>query len=118
MLGAVHRTAARRRQRSRAAALAHRGVRVRAGDFTDPGRLEHAVHGDGVVDGDQQRWPRFCPAAVTAGYTAMMSIPLSTEGHRRAVLNLYAPDPDTFDGSRRRGPEGGGVRHDHGRSPN
>jgi len=55
------------------------------------------VANDLTVDGDHQWWPRFCPDAVTAGYAAMMSIPLSTEGHRRAVLNLYAPDPGTFD---------------------
>jgi hypothetical protein len=57
---------------------------------------------DGVVvaqdlagaDGD--RWPEFAPKAVEAGYPAMMSTQLSTDGGLRAALNLYADKPHIF----------------------
>jgi hypothetical protein len=46
---------------------------------------------------DEQRWPRFAPMAVEAGYRALMSTQLSAEGGPRAALNLYAAGADAFD---------------------
>lgn len=46
---------------------------------------------------DAERWPRFASYAVEAGYRALLSIQLSTEGGPRAALNLYAQRPDSFD---------------------
>ena len=44
-----------------------------------------------------ERWPRFAPRAVEAGYRALMSTQLSSEEGLRAALNLYSADPDAFD---------------------
>jgi hypothetical protein len=44
---------------------------------------------------DAERWPRFAPEAVEAGYRGLMSTTLSTDG-LRAALNLYAAAPDAF----------------------
>jgi hypothetical protein len=46
---------------------------------------------------DAERWPRFAPHAVEAGYRALMSTQLSTEGGRRAALNLYSGAPNAFE---------------------
>ncbi|WP_328306060.1 GAF and ANTAR domain-containing protein [Actinomycetospora sp. NBC_00405] len=46
---------------------------------------------------DAQRWPRFAPYAVEAGYRALMSTQLSSEGGPRAALNLYSAGADAFD---------------------
>ncbi|GLZ50296.1 hypothetical protein Acsp06_64810 [Actinomycetospora sp. NBRC 106375] len=46
---------------------------------------------------DAERWPRFAPAAVAAGYRSMLSVQLSTSGPLHAALNLYAPEPAVFD---------------------
>ncbi|MEJ2860106.1 GAF and ANTAR domain-containing protein [Actinomycetospora flava] len=46
---------------------------------------------------DGERWPRFAPAAVAAGYRSMLSAQLATAGPMRASLNLYAAEPDVFD---------------------
>ncbi|WP_328305844.1 ANTAR domain-containing protein [Actinomycetospora sp. NBC_00405] len=46
---------------------------------------------------DAQRWPRFAPLAVEAGYRALMSTQLSTNGGPRAALNLYSATADAFD---------------------
>jgi hypothetical protein len=63
---------------------------------------------DGIVvaddlDGaDGERWPRFAPQAVEAGYHSMMSTQLSHEpGRMRAALNLYAGGPASFDADAR-----------------
>jgi hypothetical protein len=62
---------------------------------------------DGIVvaqdlDGDDaRRWPRFAPIAVEAGYRAMLSTELSSDGGRRAALNLYAVEPRVFDAETR-----------------
>ncbi|GAA4778587.1 GAF and ANTAR domain-containing protein [Actinomycetospora chlora] len=59
--------------------------------------------GDGVViaddlaGADAERWPRFAPAAVAAGYRSVLSTQLVTNGSSRAALNLYATDPGVFD---------------------
>jgi hypothetical protein len=59
--------------------------------------------GDGVVVAhdlggvDRERWPRFAPPAVTAGYRSMLSAHLATLGPMRAALNLYAAEPHVFD---------------------
>jgi hypothetical protein len=58
---------------------------------------------DGVViaedlaGADGERWPRFAPAAVAAGYRSMLSTQLATNGPMRAALNLYAAEPGVFD---------------------
>ncbi|WP_433786793.1 GAF and ANTAR domain-containing protein [Actinomycetospora sp. CA-101289] len=46
---------------------------------------------------DSERWPRFAPYAVEAGYRALMSTQLSVDGGIRAALNLYSATPDAFD---------------------
>jgi hypothetical protein len=46
---------------------------------------------------DAQRWPRFAPHAVEAGYRGLMSTQLSADGGPRAALNLYSATPDAFD---------------------
>jgi hypothetical protein len=50
---------------------------------------------------DAQRWPNFAPRAVEAGYRALMSTQLSTDGGIRAALNLYSAAPDAFDANAR-----------------
>ncbi|WP_433783941.1 GAF and ANTAR domain-containing protein [Actinomycetospora sp. CA-101289] len=42
-------------------------------------------------------WPRFAPRAVDAGYRALLSTQLSTNGSPRAALNLYSADANPFD---------------------
>ena len=46
---------------------------------------------------DVERWPRFAPRAVEAGYRALMSSQLSADGRMRAALNLYSATPDAYD---------------------
>ncbi|MHC1563320.1 ANTAR domain-containing protein [Actinomycetospora sp. C-140] len=47
---------------------------------------------------DGERWPRFAPHAVEAGYHSMLSAQLTQDtGELRAALNLYAGDRDAFD---------------------
>jgi hypothetical protein len=46
---------------------------------------------------DAQRWPRFAPLAVEAGYRALMSTQLSADGGPRAALNLYSTTGNAFD---------------------
>jgi hypothetical protein len=46
---------------------------------------------------DVERWPRFAPRAIEAGYRALMSTQLSADGRMRAALNLYSATPDAFD---------------------
>ncbi|MDD7918118.1 GAF and ANTAR domain-containing protein [Actinomycetospora callitridis] len=46
---------------------------------------------------DAERWPRFAPQAVGAGYRALMSTQLSANGGPRAALNLYSAGADAFD---------------------
>ncbi|WP_328307887.1 GAF and ANTAR domain-containing protein [Actinomycetospora sp. NBC_00405] len=46
---------------------------------------------------DAERWPRFAPLAVEAGYRSLMSTQLSVNGGMRAALNLYSTGPDAFD---------------------
>jgi hypothetical protein len=45
---------------------------------------------------DAERWPRFAPHAVEAGFRGLMSTTLSTNGGLRAALNLYSREPDAF----------------------
>ena len=47
--------------------------------------------------GDADRWPRFAPRAVGAGYQGLMSTQLSTGDGVRGALNLYSRTPDAFD---------------------
>jgi ANTAR domain/GAF domain len=46
---------------------------------------------------DAQRWPRFAPLPVEAGYRALMSTQLSADGGPRAALNLYSAEAGAFD---------------------
>jgi hypothetical protein len=46
---------------------------------------------------DAERWPRFAPRAVEAGYRALMSTHLATDESLRAALNLYSASADAFD---------------------
>jgi hypothetical protein len=46
---------------------------------------------------DAERWPRFAPLAVEAGYRSLMSTQLSVNGGMRAALNLYSVGADAFD---------------------
>jgi hypothetical protein len=63
---------------------------------------------DGVVaaqdlaGADAQRWPRFAPRVVEAGFRGMLSTQLLSEGGLRVALNLYAAEPDVFDLEARR----------------
>ncbi|GLZ49721.1 transcriptional regulator [Actinomycetospora sp. NBRC 106375] len=59
---------------------------------------------DGIVlagdleGADGERWPRFTPHAVEAGYHSMVSAQLTQDtGGLRAALNLYATARDAFD---------------------
>ena len=45
---------------------------------------------------DSERWPRFAPHAVQAGYGGLMSTTLSTEGGLRGALNLYSESSNAF----------------------
>ena len=46
---------------------------------------------------DAERWPHYAPAAVEAGYRALTSTQLSTNGGLRAALNLYSHAPNALD---------------------
>jgi ANTAR domain-containing protein/GAF domain-containing protein len=46
---------------------------------------------------DAQRWPRFAPHVVEAGFRGMASTQLSVEGGVRAALNLYATEANVLD---------------------
>jgi hypothetical protein len=46
---------------------------------------------------DAEQWPRFAPRVVGAGYRALLSTQLSTNGGPRAALNLYSAAPNPFD---------------------
>jgi hypothetical protein len=50
---------------------------------------------------DGERWPRFAPHAVDAGFRALMSTQLSVEGGLRAALDLYSATPKAFDANAR-----------------
>jgi hypothetical protein len=46
---------------------------------------------------DGERWPRFAPEAVRAGYRGLMSTTLTTDGGPCGALNLYSNNPNAFD---------------------
>jgi hypothetical protein len=50
-----------------------------------------------LAGSDAQRWPRWAPVAVDAGFRALTSIQLSTDGGVRGALNLYSEAPDALD---------------------
>jgi len=50
-----------------------------------------------LAGADGQRWPRYAPVVLDAGYRALMSIQLSAGGSLRAALNLYSATPDAYD---------------------
>jgi hypothetical protein len=45
---------------------------------------------------DGERWPRFAPEAVEAGYLGLMSTTLTTADGPRGALNLYSKHPNAF----------------------
>jgi hypothetical protein len=49
-----------------------------------------------LAGADAERWPRFAPEAVGAGYYGLMSTTLSFEGGLRGALNLYSASPNAF----------------------
>ena len=49
-----------------------------------------------LAGADAERWPRFAPYAVEAGYRGLMSTTLSTDGGLRGALNLYSTRPNAF----------------------
>ncbi|WP_433783940.1 GAF and ANTAR domain-containing protein [Actinomycetospora sp. CA-101289] len=50
-----------------------------------------------LAGADAERWPRFAPRAVEAGYRGLMSTHLTTDASLRVALNLYAARPDAYD---------------------
>ena len=50
-----------------------------------------------LAGADGERWPRFAPHVVEAGFRGMMSTQLSVEGGVRAALNLYASEANVLD---------------------
>ena len=49
---------------------------------------------------DEPRWPSYVPRAVAQGALSMVSIPMAAEGSNIGALNLYAREPETFDGEK------------------
>ena len=66
----------------------------------DPPPCGLVVAGD-FAGADAERWPRFAPRVVEAGYRALMSTQLSTDGGLRAALNLYSATPHAYGGNAR-----------------
>jgi hypothetical protein len=51
-----------------------------------------------LAGADGERWPRFAPRAVEAGFRSMLSVSLTgPPTGRRTALNLYSDVPDAFD---------------------
>jgi ANTAR domain/GAF domain len=50
-----------------------------------------------LAGADAERWPNFAPRAVEAGFRALLSTHLATDGNLRAALNLYSATPNAFD---------------------
>lgn len=60
------------------------------------------VANDFAGEDERARWPRFAARAIEAGYRALISTQLSTDGlGLRAALNLYSVEPNAFDGQTR-----------------
>jgi hypothetical protein len=73
----------------------HQGPCITAID--DPPESGIVVAQD-LAGADAERWPRFAPHVIEAGYRALMSTQLSIDdGGGRAALNLYSATPDAFD---------------------
>lgn len=60
------------------------------------------VQADDLAGADGDRWPRFGPQAVEAGYRSVLSTQLAFAEGVRAALNLYASEPHAFDEDARR----------------
>jgi hypothetical protein len=60
------------------------------------------VRADDLAGEDGDRWPRFSPQAVRAGYRSMLSTQLAAADDFRVALNLYASRPHAFDDEARR----------------
>lgn len=50
-----------------------------------------------LAGADAERWPHYAPRAVDAGFRALTSVQLSTDGGVRAALNLYSEAPNALD---------------------
>ncbi|WP_231938503.1 GAF and ANTAR domain-containing protein [Arthrobacter sp. B6] len=48
----------------------------------------------------EERWPQFNRAVAGSGFLSALCIPLVLESPNKAVLNLYSPLPNAFDGRR------------------
>jgi hypothetical protein len=55
------------------------------------------VVADDFAGADGERWPRFGPLAVEAGFRALMSTQLTANKRMRAALNLYSHRAEAFD---------------------
>ena len=62
----------------------------------DPPRCGLVVAED-FAGADAERWPRFAPHVVEAGYRALMSTQLTSGAGLRAALNLYSATPNAYD---------------------
>jgi hypothetical protein len=71
----------------------HEGPCISA--IEDPPDNGIIVAGDLAGD-DADRWPRFAPYAVGAGYLALLSTTLDTGNGARGALNLYSAEPHAF----------------------
>jgi hypothetical protein len=76
----------------------HEGPCITA--LEDPPESGSVVAQD-LAGADAERWPRFAPHAVEAGFRSLMSTQLSVESGLRAALNLYSRTPDAFDANAR-----------------
>ncbi len=64
--------------------------------------MEAFASGDSVVHSDIstaiERWPRFAPYALSAGYESVYAIPLRLRGNTIGALNLFRSHPGSLDG--------------------
>jgi GAF domain-containing protein len=72
----------------------HEGPCIEATE--DPPKTGIVVAQD-LAGEDGDRWPRFAPGAVQAGYRGLMSTTLTIDGGLRGALNLYSTNPNAFD---------------------
>jgi hypothetical protein len=68
----------------------------------DEPAADGVVLADDLAGADGDRWPRFGPQAVEAGYRSVLSTQLAFAEGVRAALNLYAGAPHAFDEEARR----------------
>ncbi|HEY2193430.1 MAG TPA: GAF and ANTAR domain-containing protein [Actinomycetospora sp.] len=69
--------------------------------LTDP-PADGTVLAEDFAGPDGDRWPRFAPHVLEAGYRSMISVLLEVEGAPRGTVNLYGVAPHAFDARARR----------------